>query len=55
MAAAIDQAANMVDRFNRIFVRAIRQLRDLLRYTPQVVVKSAGQVNVGGNHQTNLQ
>ena len=28
MATAIDQAANMVDRFNRIFMRALRQLRD---------------------------
>lgn len=46
-AAAIEQAANMVDRFNRIFVRALRQLRDLRRYAPQVVVKNAGQVNVG--------
>jgi hypothetical protein len=42
---AIDQAAGMVDRFNRIFMRALRQLRDLRRYT--VVIQSAGQVNVG--------
>ncbi|MFO0904280.1 MAG: hypothetical protein U0939_14855 [Pirellulales bacterium] len=49
MAAAIDQAANLMDRFNRIYMRALRQLRDLRRYTPQVVVKNASQVNVGGN------
>lgn len=36
-----------IDRFNRLFMRALRQLRDLRRYTPQVVVHSAGQVNVG--------
>ena len=48
MAQAIDQCAAMTDRFNRIFMRALRQLRDLRRYAPQVVVKSAGQVNVGG-------
>jgi hypothetical protein len=42
---AIDQAAGMVDRFNRIFMRALRQLRDLRRYT--VVIQSAEQVNIG--------
>ena len=42
---AIDQAAAMVDRFNRIFMRSLRQLRDLRRYT--VVVQSAEQVNIG--------
>ncbi|MFO0904277.1 MAG: hypothetical protein U0939_14840 [Pirellulales bacterium] len=47
MAAAIDQAANLVDRFNRIYMRALRQLRDLRRYTPKVIVTNARQVNVG--------
>jgi hypothetical protein len=48
---AIDQAAAMVDRFNRIFLRTLRALRDLRRYTPpNVVVQNAGQVNVGGQH-----
>lgn len=42
---AIDQAAGMVDRFNRIFMCALRQLRDLRRYT--VVIQSAEQVNIG--------
>ena len=53
MATAIEQAANMVDRFNRNFMRALRQLRDLRRYAPQVIVKSAGQVNVG-SRQVNV-
>ena len=44
--AAIDQAAVMVDRFSRIFLRTLRALRDLRRYGP-VVVHRAGQVNVG--------
>jgi hypothetical protein len=44
--AAIDQAAVMVERFNRIFLRTLRALRDLRRYGP-VVVHQAGQVNVG--------
>jgi hypothetical protein len=36
----------MVDRFNRIFLRTLRALRDLRRQEP-VVVRRAGQVNVG--------
>jgi hypothetical protein len=44
--AAIDQAAVMVERFNRIFLRTLRALRDLRRYGP-VVVHQAGQINVG--------
>jgi hypothetical protein len=45
VAKAIDQAAQMADRFDRMFMRALRQLRDLRRYT--VVVQHAEQVNVG--------
>ena len=43
---AIDQAAGMVDRFNRIFMRTLRALRDLRRHTPLVIVQNAEQVNV---------
>jgi hypothetical protein len=43
MATAIEQAANMVDRFHRI---AMRTLRDLRRFSPQVIVKNAGQETV---------
>lgn len=46
-AAALEQAATMADRFNRLFLRTLRALRDLRRYTPAVVVQHAGQVNVG--------
>jgi hypothetical protein len=46
-AAAMDQAAGMVDRCNRIFMRALRQLRDLRRYAPAIIVRHAQQVNVG--------
>ena len=38
----------MVDRFNKIFLRTLRQLRDLRRYSRPVIVQNAGQVNVGG-------
>jgi hypothetical protein len=44
---AVEQAASMVDRFDRMFMRALRQLRDLRRYMPTVVVQHAEQVNVG--------
>ena len=42
---AVEQAAAMADRFSRMFLRA---LRDLRRYAPAVIVQNAGQVNVAG-------
>ena len=45
-AKAVDQAAQMVDRFNRIFMRSLRALRDLRRHAPTLVVRNAAQVNV---------
>lgn len=53
MFQAIEQAAQMVDRFDRMFMRAGRQLRDLRRYAPTVVVQTAGQVNVA-DQQVNV-
>ena len=44
-AEAIQEAVVMVDRFNRMFLRCLRQLRDLRRYN--VVIQGAGQVNIG--------
>jgi hypothetical protein len=52
-AQAIEQAAAMVDRFNRVFIRTLRALRELRQYPPAVVVQSAGQVNVAGR-QVNM-
>ena len=43
---ATEQVA-MVDRFNRLFLRTLRALRDLRRYTPAVMIQNAHQVNVG--------
>jgi hypothetical protein len=43
---ALEQAGAMVDRFNRIFLRTLRALRDLRRGPQPVFVQSAGQVNV---------
>jgi hypothetical protein len=45
---AVDNAAAMADRFNRILLRNLRALRDLRRYSPNVTIQQAGQVNVGG-------
>lgn len=38
----------MCGRFNQLFLRTLRELRDLRRYTPAVVVQHAGQINVAG-------
>jgi hypothetical protein len=43
-----EQAAAMIDRFNRLFLRTLRHLRDLRRYAPAVTIQTAGQVNIGG-------
>jgi hypothetical protein len=43
---AIEEAATMVDRWNRLFLRTLRHLRDLRRYTPSVVVGNVGQLNI---------
>ena len=46
-AEAIEQSAAMADRFNRIFLRTLRALRDLRRYAP-VTIQNAGRVNIAG-------
>jgi hypothetical protein len=43
---ALNQAAAMADRFNKIYLRSLRALRDLRRWSPTIVVQNAGQVNV---------
>jgi hypothetical protein len=44
-AEAIEQAAGMVDRFNRIFLRTLRALGDLRRYSSAVSTQKPGTVN----------
>jgi hypothetical protein len=46
-AEAAEQAAAMVERFHRLFVRSLRALRELRRHPLAVVVQGAGQVNIG--------
>lgn len=50
---AIDQAHRLADGYNRQFLRTLRQLRDLRRYAPPVIVNNGGQVNVA-NQQVNV-
>jgi len=47
-ADAVETAAQMMDRFNRMYLRLLRQLRDLRRYAPPAVIvnQPGGQVNV---------
>ena len=40
----------IVDRFNKLFLRTLRALRDLRRYAPTVMIQNAGQVNIGQQH-----
>jgi hypothetical protein len=52
---AIEYAAKMADRFNRIYLRTLRQLRDLRRYSP-VTINNPSQVNIAsdGGQQINV-
>ncbi len=45
-ADALDQAAGMMDRYNRIFLRTLRALCDLRRHGGPVIVRKGGQMNV---------
>jgi hypothetical protein len=46
-ADAIEQAAQMADRFNRVMLRSLRALRDLRRSNVLINVMPGGQVNIG--------
>jgi len=52
---AIESAVQMADRFNRIFMRTLRQLRDLRRYST-VTINNPSQVNIAadGGQQVNV-
>ena len=51
----IEHAVQMADRFNRIYMRTLRQLRDLRRYAP-VTINNPNQVNIAhdGGQQVNV-
>jgi hypothetical protein len=44
----VEQAISMADRYNRLFLRTLRQMRDLRRY-PVVINNMGGQVNVAAD------
>jgi hypothetical protein len=47
-AESLDQSAQMAERWQKLFVRALRALRDFRRHAPSVVLAGAGsQVNLG--------
>ena len=52
---AVEHAVQMTDRWNRIFMRTLRQLRDLRRYAP-LTINKANQVNIAadGGQQINM-
>ena len=46
----------MADRYNRLFLRSLRQLRDLRRYRVPVTINNPQQVNIAadGGQQLNV-
>jgi hypothetical protein len=52
---SIEHAAQEAERWNRIFLRTLKQLRDFQRYAP-VLINNASQVNIAGDggQQINL-
>src|SRR5262249_31929384 len=52
-AEAVEQAAGMMERVQRMFLRALRALTELRRRPLAVVVQGAGQVNIA-HQQVNV-
>jgi hypothetical protein len=54
---AIEQAAQMADRFRRQYLSVLRALRDYRRWGSPVIINNEGQVNIaeGGSQQLNVQ
>jgi hypothetical protein len=46
-AEALEGAAGMVERIHRLYLRTLKALQELRRVRPPVVVRRAGQVNIG--------
>ena len=49
-----DRAAGMAERFQRMYMRSLRALRDLRRYTGHITINNAGPLSVAGNQQVNV-
>lgn len=54
--AAVEHAAQMADRWNRIYMRTLRNMRDLRRYSVPVTINNPQQVNIAadGGQQLNV-
>lgn len=52
-ADALEQAQRLADGYHRQYMRTLRQMRDLRRYAPPVIVNNGGQVNVA-SQQVNV-
>lgn len=52
---AIEHSMQMMDRYNRLFLRTLRQLRDLRRYSAPITINNPQQVNIAadGGQQLN--
>lgn len=53
----LEQATQMADRYQRTFMRTLRQMRDLRRYQVPVTINNPQQVNIAadGGQQVNVQ
>jgi len=53
----LEQTTQMADRYNRMFLRVLRQMRDLRRYNVPVTINNPKQVNIAaeGGQQVNSQ
>ena len=53
---AIEHAMQMRDRYNRLFLRTLRQLRDFRRYSTPITINYPRQVNMAadGGKQVNV-
>jgi len=53
----LEHTTQMADRFNRMFLRVLRQMRDLRRYSVPVTINNPKQVNIAGEggKQVNVQ
>jgi hypothetical protein len=52
---ASERTMQMMDRYNRLFLRTLRQLRDLRRYSTPITINNSRQVNIAadGGQQIN--
>ena len=45
----LEHCTQMADRFNRMFLRVLRQMRDLRRYSVPVTINNPKQVNIAAD------